>query len=121
MSDIEKSKPADAGDAATGSVGFPKSEKLTLFRAKRKAPYRKRKWLHINPDGSETWFRREPCDRRSLTVDFFVMDRQRWEVTYTWKTRNGDIVKPPGAGWEFCEANLCHATWLRSPNKGGVR
>jgi hypothetical protein len=75
-----KHEPATGGAAGSGlsrnAIGIRKRPKLTLPTLKKKA-CKKTRWLRINDDGSETWFRKRPkilrrcaCSLNRRTANF---------------------------------------------------
>jgi hypothetical protein len=72
-----------------------------------------RRYLHIHESGREIWFRQPHYLWPTLAVEC----RDGAQVTRTY-VRNGDVVVPPGEGWERCGAEAGSVEWRRPHRRG---
>lgn len=88
------------------------------------------KWLHVNDDGSEEWYRSEPSSIKTLKVEFIDIGGGRLvqhtvtrdlpeEIMYGGAIRVR-TVRPRGKGWEVWGSIRNRVSDWRRPHKGGV-
>ena len=69
------------------------------------------RWLHVDADGREQWFAREPRNVASLRVETIKIDGDAI-TERTWTRRK--VVRPPGGGWDHeGPADGASDTWIR--------